>query len=268
PQHSGDRPHRALEQVRRGGANERDSADARAEQLGLSVGRSQDRYPAEAVADDHGPVRDERLDHDREVRTHRARREIASGGAPAPPMRAQVEQDAPEPLRERGPLVVPRRHVKTEPVNEDDGGARRVARCSHRERRAVEGLDRSEVLGGQQRQWLVGLRIPPTAKRRPGHHPTGHGPEREPRGDQRGSPTAHPRYSRGTRSEIAVAISYPIVPTIPASSSAVIRSPPCSPMSTTGSPTRTSSSPQSTMIWSIVTVPATRRRFPPIRTSA
>ena len=48
---------------------------------------------------------------------------------------------------------------------------------------------------------------------------------------------------------------------------AVSDSAPCSPMSTTSSPTDTSpSGPQSTTIWSIVTIPASGRRRPPTRT--
>jgi len=124
---------------------------------------------------------------------------------------------------------------------------------------AVYGIDPGEGIGeaAGMRPALAWRSAVATVKRLPAgvqdgtaDHAARDGAGRDPRRDERGPLAAHgpsaETYSRGTRAPMPVAIARAIVPARAASSSAVTRSSPWAPISTTSSPGATSASPQST----------------------
>src|SRR4029453_14665276 len=170
--------------------------------------------------------------------------------------------------------VVAGRVCGAEPVDETDRRVGWIARGADGELGPIERSHRSEILGWELGQVFVGLRDPASRVQHGApDHTARHRAGSDAGGDQGRGLAAHSgrpsaaRYSRGTRPPIPGAIWRGIVPARSASSSTVTRSLPWVPISTTSSPGDTESSPQSTRIWSMVTVPTTGWGGPPRRTA-
>ena len=217
------------------------------------------------------PVGDGGLEDRREVVADRGGRQVASAARRAPAVRAEVEQDAAVPLRQLRPLVVPRGQVEAEAVDEDERRASRDPRPRARRarcRRRSAPCPRSS--GGSAESSSCASGSAPAAARgerrcRPITPPATRAGRESPAVTiavgvrSAAHPDVLPRNARADRRHDLVADRPdvpgellrrdPLVALLADQDDLVTRA--------------TSSSPQSTRSWSIVTVPATGCRRPP-----